>query len=199
MAYNPHPKDDREDRELISEAQQGSRAAFEEILAKYQKQVIDLAYRFLGNKEEAEDIAQEVFLRVYRSLASYRMRGKFFTWLYRITLNLSLNQLRKKKGKFFFSLDAPLATEKGEISAPDNLPSPLSSPREALEEKERQALIKKALFSLPVKQKEALILRTYEELSYLEIARILDCSPKAVERCLARARENLKSKLRPFF
>ena len=188
-----------EDIGLILKFKEGDKDAFRRILEKYKESVINIAYRLLRDREEAEDIAQEVFIRVYRAAKVYRHRAKFSTYLYRITTNLCLNELRKAKRKVFVSLDAPIETVAGETTELDHqIPDTASpTPVDILSQKEMKAVVQKAIDSLPPNQRMAIILSEYEGLSYQEIAQTLSCSVKAVERRLYRARENLKQSLSP--
>ena len=172
----------------------GEISAFNQILEKYQRPIINFIYRFVGSKGEAEEITQEVFLRIYLARGHYRVRAKFSTYIYRIARNLSLNALRKKRPQIV-SLDEPISGENGEIKRelPD---SRQISPAESLEKKEIQLLVKKALDSLPQPQKTAIILNRYNELSYKEIGRIMNLSLPAVKSILHRAKESLKKKLK---
>ncbi len=185
------------DSELMLRVKKGEISAFNQILEKYQRPIINFVYRFLGSKEKAEEITQEVFLRIYLARGRYRPRAKFSTYIYRIARNLSLNALRKKRPQIV-SLDEPISGENGEMKRelPD---SRQISPAEALKKKEIQLLVKKALDSLPQPQKTAIILNRYNDLSYEEIGRIMNLSLPAVKSLLHRGKENLKEKLAKTF
>lgn len=182
-----------EDVELMLKFKQGDNAAFETLLDKYQNPIINFIYRFIGDKIEAEDLAQEVFLRVYRCAKTYLPKAKFSTWIYKISKNLALNELRRKKSAKASSLDETISSEKGELprQVADDKPS---APMD-LERQDLVGAVKKAIDSLPTNQKTAVILRRYEDLSYEEIAKIMGCSVSAVKSLLNRAKAALKEKL----
>ncbi|MCK4244567.1 MAG: sigma-70 family RNA polymerase sigma factor [Candidatus Omnitrophica bacterium] len=185
------------DSEVMLRVKKGEIAAFNQILEKYQRPIINFICRFVGSREEAEEIAQEVFLRIYLARGRYRPKAKFSTYIYRIAKNLSLNSLRKKRPQIV-SLDKPISGEEGEIER--EFPnSHQISPAEALEKKEIQLLVKKALDSLPIPQKTAIILNRYNDLSYEEIGKIMNLSLPAVKSLLHRAKENLKEKISETF
>jgi len=174
------------DAKLMLQFKRGKEDCFEQLMKKYKNRVVNIIYKFIGDRDEAEDLAIEVFLRVYKSAKNYQAISKFSTYLYKITVNLCLNELRKRKKHRVISLDMSVF--------PDQLPSPLI----ILEQREKNALIKKMIDTLPSSQRTALTLQTYEGLSYKEISKILGCSVKGVERRLHRAKINLKRKLGPY-
>lgn len=171
------------DIELMLRFTQGDLTAFEELLRKHKNMVINLAYRIIQNYSEAEDIAQEVFLKIYNSAKTYKPEAKFSTWVYKITVNLSLNRLRGKKHLPTLPLEETLP-----ISDPN-------SPETNLEKQELINKVRTALNSLPENQKLAVTLRRYENLSYEEIAKIIGTSVSAVDSLIQRAKQNLKLKL----
>ncbi len=187
------------DAELMLKFQNGDTASFDLLIDRYQDKIIAFAYRMTGDKFEARDIAQEVFLRVYHAAKRYQAKAKFSTYIFRIARNLCLNHLRGRKHRFL-SLDRPITTAGGEEAWRDVVDSSShSSPRAALERKEQQVLIKEAIDSLPPNQKTAVILIRYEELSYEEAAKIMGCSVGAIGLLLHRSREALRKKLAPYF
>lgn len=183
-----------EDVKLMLRFKQGDNSSFEALLDKYHNSIINFIYRFIGDKAEAEDLAQEVFLRIYRAKENYTPKAKFSTWIYRIAKNLVLNELRTKISHKLSSLEEMVSTEEG-----GELPRQLADDKPStLVELERQDLIRavrKAIDLLPTNQKLAVILRRYEELSYEEIAEVMSCSVLAVKSLLNRAKEALKEKL----
>jgi len=184
------------DVSLMLEFQKGDISSFEKLLQKHKESIINIIYQFIGERDEAEDLAVEVFLRVYRAAKKYQAKAKFTTWLYKITTNLCLNEIRKKAKLQTISLSKPIsAGEEKEEELIEKMADAAPSPQQILEKKERNALIRKAIDSLPAKQRMATILQIYEGLSYKEISRILGCSVKSVERRLYWARTNLKEKL----
>ncbi|MFQ6084223.1 MAG: RNA polymerase sigma factor [Candidatus Aminicenantia bacterium] len=177
---------------------QGNTSAFEQILKKYKELVINIAYRFIQNRAEAEDIAQEVFLKVYDSAKRYKPKAKFSTWIYKITTNICLNKLRSKKYLQTVSLDKPISTTGNEIIR--EIPDPTYvHPSVNSGKKELNQLVNEAISSLPINQRMVVILQKYEGLSYREISEILGCSTSAVDSLLQRAKQNLKRKLTPYF
>lgn len=163
---------------------------FHKIIEAYYRQVINVAYRFLNDHAAAEDIAQEVFLRFYQALPRYRPEAKISTFLYKITKNLCLNYLRKRRSGKFFSLDE-FKTDSGErvYEFPDEK---ALSPRAMLENEELRVKIHEALAKLPPNQRTAVILKRYENLDYDDIANVLGCRVSAVKSLLHRAKITLR-------
>ncbi|NOX97017.1 MAG: sigma-70 family RNA polymerase sigma factor [Nitrospirae bacterium] len=175
----------------------GDTSSFDLLLDRYQEKIIVFAQRMTGDRSEAQDIAQEVFLRVYHAAGKYQPKAKFSTYIFRIARNLCLNRLRERKHRPF-SLDCPITTAEGRKKSRDFIdPSPHSSPRAALERKERQILIREAVDSLPPNQKMAVILTRYNDLSYEEASKIMGCSVGAIGLLLHRARGTLRKVLAP--
>ena len=181
---------------LMLKFKERDKAAFEQLLDKYQKPVINFIYRMIQDRDEADDLAQEVFVRVYNSAKRYEPKAKFSTWIYRITKNLCLNELRRRKRKFI-SLDETISTEEGELKREIASPE-ATSPYQDTSKHELQKVVKEAIESLPANQRIAVILRRYEQLSYEDIAKALECSVSAVKSLLSRAKESLKEKLTPY-
>ncbi|MDD2515114.1 MAG: RNA polymerase sigma factor [Proteiniphilum sp.] len=174
------------DEILIKEVIAGNNAAFKTLMERYQLLVFRTVMGFVHLKEDAEDITQEVFIRVYQSLHTFQGESEFSTWIYRITVNMSLNFLRSnRKKRLLQSLEALFILRSEE-----------KTPLEELESTERDRRIRKAIDSLPEKQRMAFILSRYEELSQKKIATIMNRSEGAVEQLLQRAKENLQKKLR---
>lgn len=170
---------------LIQNILNGSPADFEQLIKKYQANVFRTVMGLLHNKEDAEEITQDVFLKVYDSLPSFNQKAALSTWIYRITINTSLNYLkRKKKIRLFFNLSALLG-----------LASKEKQSETIITEKEEKEAIRKAIQELPEKQKLAFVLTKYEELSQRQVADILEISEGAVEQLVIRARNNLRKKL----
>lgn len=166
----------------------GDEQAFDEIVRKHQKNVLNLVYRYLSDATQAEDVAQEAFIRVYRARANYEPSAKFSTWLYRITVNLCLNEIRSRKSA-------------GPRVAPVNdlLEEPAGEhPDSQLDQRELQQAVKDAIDALPENQRMAVLLARYEDMSYDEIAEAMNLSLEAVKSALHRAKENLKQKLARF-
>jgi RNA polymerase sigma-70 factor (ECF subfamily) len=177
--------------DLMAQAAGGDDYAFEILVQRHQASILNLIYRFVGNRAEAKDLAQEVFVRVWQAAKSYKPKAKFSTWTYRIAVNLCLNELKSKRRKRLI----PLGTEErpdSDYSTPTDVSQ---SPEDLLLAKERGRQISEALRSLPENQRMALILKRYDNLSYEEIGRIMGCSVPAVESLLVRAKKNLQEKL----
>ncbi len=182
------------DQELIEKIAAKDHGAFKTLVDRYQALVVNTCYGLVGSREDAEDVAQEVFLQVYKSADKFRHQAKLSTWLYRIAVNRSLNFIRDNKwSRRFKNLSAFLENNPQQVN---NLPAPDSSrPDIALEKKERDRRLKKAIDSLPREQKAAFVLHKYEGLPYQEIAGILKCSLSAVESLIHRAKLNLQRNL----
>lgn len=196
ISSSPDPQNDYTsdpDVLLMLDAQKGHTVSFEALLRKYFTRVLNFAYRYLQSRENAEDIAQETFVRVYRALPSYRPASKFQTWLYTIARNLCLNEIKSHKNKNY-SLDA--LTDRGDDETPAQFRDESSpGPAQEIEKKELMALVVAAVNSLPENQKTAVLLQRFEGLAYEQIADIMGCSTQAVKSLLNRAKENLKDKL----
>lgn len=175
------------------EFQKGSKSAFETLMQNYYPRVLNFVYRFVGNTEIAEDLAQEVFLRVFKYGPRYKPESKFQTWLYTIAKNLSLNELRKNKD-FIASLDEPATFGNEDMQKQIDNPE-RSGVDEELIRKEKAMVIRQAINGLPENQRLAVILRRYDNFSYAEISETLGVSDKAVKSLLSRAKVNLRRRL----
>jgi RNA polymerase sigma-70 factor, ECF subfamily len=186
-------EDDAEDVRLMALVGRGDTAAFEDLIERHQSLVAGTIARMLGSNSDVEDIAQQVFIRVWKSAGRYVARAKFTTWLLKITRNLVFNELRRSKRHTL----VPLQTEPGaeEMPLPDQM---ARAPDASLLETELQQAIERAIVQLPESQRMALILRRYEEMSYEQIAEILDLSVPAVKSVLFRARTELRERLRGY-
>lgn len=177
------------EEEWIRRASGGDEAAFEQLLLAYEKPVYNLCLRMAGSADDAWDLSQEVFIKVWRGLPEYRFASGFSTWLYRLASNTCIDYLRRKKRRNTVSL-----TLSDEQEQPQELelldPAPL--PQEQLEQKERQAAVEQALAQLPDDFRQILQLRVGQELSYEQIAQILDIRVGTVKSRLARARMQLR-------
>jgi RNA polymerase sigma factor (sigma-70 family) len=185
--------EDAEDVRLMRLVARGDTSAFEQIIERHQALVAGTAARMLGSNSDVEDIAQQVFIRVWKSARRYVPRAKFTTWLLKITRNLVFNELRRGKRR----AQVPLQSDPGieEIPLKDETnPAPDAS----LLEDELQRAIEEAIMQLPESQRMALVLRRYEQLSYEEIAEVLDLSVPAVKSVLFRARTELRSRLNKY-
>lgn len=172
----------------------GDDASFDLLLQKYRTPLVNFLYRMVRDAATAEDLAQEVFLRVYRARKQYSPSAKFTTWLFRIATNLALNSVRDNRyRRMQVSLDAPVE----EDEAPIQLPAKDMRMDEHMVERDRAQIIRRAVAALPEKQRVAVLLHKYEEMDYGEIAKILDCSESALKSLLFRAYETLRVQLAP--
>jgi RNA polymerase sigma-70 factor (ECF subfamily) len=184
---SPWP-DDTDDARLMEATAAGDAGAFRQLVERHQTLIVGTVARMLGQNADAEDIAQQVFVRVWKSAARYVPTAKFTTWLLKITRNLVFNEFRRRSRH----LAVPLETETDNRPLPDEQ---TATPKEALLQRELQTAIDHAIAQLPEKQRMALVLRRYEELSYEEIADVLELSVPAVKSVLFRARTELRESL----
>ena len=180
----------RSDAELMLRVKDGDEASFADLLSKHRLPVINFLYRMVQNPAIAEELAQEVFLRVYRARKSYAPTAKFTTWLYRIATHVALNFLRD--GRHAKRVE-PLEGPDGELVHQLRAPEP--TVEERLVAETRTIEIRRAVLALPEKQRAAVILHKYHELDYREIAATLECSESAVKSLLFRAYETLRGRL----
>lgn len=178
--------------EIIQKLQQGNEKAFRQLVENYQKLVVNTCYGLLQNTEDAEDIAQDVFVEVFGSVGNFRADSKISTWLYRIAVNRSLNHIRdNKKRKWFQSFDDIVKEKNAQFHRQHSS----ENPGIELENLQRANILHEAIGSLPENQKTAFTLNKYEDLSYKEIAEIMDISVASVESLIHRAKLNLQKKL----
>jgi RNA polymerase sigma-70 factor, ECF subfamily len=189
----------RSDVQLMLDVKAGDERSFELLLQRYRTPLVNFLYRMVRAREEAEDLAQEVFLRVYRARKDYVPSAKFTTWLFRIATNLALNSVRDNRyQRMEVSLDAPVT-----IDAEDGDEKPLDiaekhpNIEQYLVEEARKKMIRHAIDKLPEKQRAAVLLHKYQELDYGDIAKILECSESALKSLLFRAYETLRVELAP--
>ncbi|MBL7139888.1 MAG: sigma-70 family RNA polymerase sigma factor [Planctomycetes bacterium] len=173
--------------------QKGEELAFQELVERNHSRVIGLIYRFISDASDAEDLAQEVFLRIYRARKTYKPTAKFSTWMFRITANVSLNALRSRANR---KDDVSIEQVSDFGDGPRAMPDPDSElPDHNLHRAELHDKVREAIADLPEKQQVAVVLNKYEGMSYAEIADTIGCSTMAVKSLLARARDNLKDHL----
>jgi RNA polymerase sigma-70 factor (ECF subfamily) len=185
----------RSDVQLMLDVKAGDQASFDFLLQKYRSPLVHFLNRMVRDQATAEDLAQEVFLRVYRARKQYTPSAKFTTWLFRIATNLALNSVRdNRRNRMGISIDAPAEDE-------DRPPLELKAREmridERMIERDRVEIIRRAIWSLPEKQRAAVLLHKYEEMDYAEIAGILECSEGALKSMLFRAYETLRVQLAP--
>src|SRR3954462_14650653 len=193
LVANGRTPEDAEDVRLMQLAGAGDTAAFEQIVERHQRLVIGTVGRMLGTHADAEDIAQQVFVRVWRNANRYVPQAKFTTWLLKITRNLVFNELRRRSRH----PQVPLQAEAEEEERPLK-DDPAIAPDASLLEQELQEAVDAEIANLPETQRMAVILRRYQELSYEEIAEALDQSVSAVKSLLFRARTELRENLKRY-
>ena len=185
------------DAQIMLRVKAGDDSAFEYLVQKYRRPMLSFMYRMAHNSAVAEDLAQEVFLRVYRSREKYEASAKFTTWLYRIASNLAVNHARDtrhQRPENTVSLDQPDQESGLTIDLPDNS----LSAEEAIVRRERLAAIRQRVEALPERQKMALIMHKYQQMDYRQIAEVLKLSESAIKSLLFRAYETLRVQLKEF-
>lgn len=187
------------DADLMLRTQAGDLDAFGVLVDKYKGPVLNMATRMLLDPTEAEDLAQNVFVQVYKSAGRYRPASKFSTWLFTIARNLCLNEIRRRGRHPSQSLEKLTNPQESEGSMEAQLADPSATfPTEALLQSELTRKVSEAMAELPENQRTALTLWQQEELSYEEIAEILQVSVSAVKSLIHRARETLKARIKPY-
>jgi RNA polymerase sigma-70 factor (ECF subfamily) len=186
-----------EDTILLQQIIGGHPDAFNQLVEHYQYKVVNTCYGFVNNKEDAEDIAQDVFLEVYQSISGFRADASLSTWIYRISVTKSLDFLRKQRRQKRFGFIRNIL---GLENQAEQIPAPQSTnPQANLENQERARILQQTVDSLVENQKIAIILNKYEGFSYQEIADIMGTSVSAVESLIHRAKNNLQKKLYHYY
>ena len=195
MPAHPDP-----DAVLMLRVKRGDRAAFAELVEKYKQPVMNLVYRTLRDETEAEDLAQNVFLQVYKSARRYESRARFSTWLFTIARNLCLNEIRRRSRHPAESIEETQAENESRDGGTQRQyeDKRVFPPAEKLLHGELAKKIEEALAELPENQRAAILLCRQDELSYEEISEILNCSLSATKSLIHRGRETLKEKLKPY-
>lgn len=185
------------DQELVHRAKQGDRGAFDQLMLRHQQGIISLAYRMLGNYDEAVELAQEAFFRMWRGLPCFREEAAFRTWAYQITLNLARHRRRwhaRHRTARTVSLDAPAGAEEDDPPA-SSVPDPAPGPREEAGRSEIQEAVRRAVAQLPVPLRTVTVLRDIQGLPYEQIAEISEERIGTIKSRLHRARAILKTRL----
>jgi RNA polymerase sigma-70 factor (ECF subfamily) len=184
--------DERPEESLVEEAQRGGREAFAELVRRHERRIYGVVYRMSGNPSDADDLAQEVFLTAWRAIGSFRRGSSFYTWLYRIAVNLSLTFLRKKaREKDRAAFDENLAVAIPGRGAP-------SSPEGSSALSEIKVRVDEAVGALPAHFRASFVLVAGEGLSHRDAARVLGCSENTVAWRMHKARKLLRARLKPF-
>lgn len=188
-----------QDRELILRAQRGDVAAFEQLVFRYDRQVLNIAASYVNNAEDAKDVYQEVLLRVYRNLGKFQFRSEFSTWLYRITTNVCLTHRSRRKRHTHTSLDQEMESDDAQPHPlSETLPHDATADRHAMDT-EISARVQEALEQLSSKQKMVFTLRHYEGYKLKEIAEMMDCTEGTVKKYLFTATQRMREQLREVF
>ncbi len=181
-----------DDFALVRQAREGSEAAFRSLVQRYQDRIVNVVFRFLGDLDESEDVAQETFLKVHRKLGSFQFESTFYTWLYRIAVNAAQDRVKQRRRRPATSLE----------DLPPVFASPASDagpPDRVVLSQEIATTVRAKVDELPARYRTVLVLREFEGRSYEEISEILGCSIGTVESRLFRARQRLMRKLQSYW
>lgn len=183
-----------DEKVLIRKSKEGDLESFERLIERYQKKVFNIAYKMIGNYDDASELAQEVFLRVFKSIKKFKEESLFSTWIFRITTNVCLDELRKRKNNKVIYLEEDIKCGDGEIKRQvvDDKPTP----EMALENNELKKTLKEAINNLSEDYKIVIVMRDIQGFSYKEIAEIIKCPEGTVKSRINRARLMLKDELK---
>lgn len=197
----PKTADVAEEAGWVSRAQKGDLAAFGELVARYQDRVFNACLRMAGNREDAEDLTQEAFVRAFRAIDRFDGRARFYTWVFRIGMNLAISAKRGSKRKATYSLEAAGRgqDDRADGSLRERLAGDGPGPQDAASSHEQQEMVLAALADLEETQRAIIVLKDIESLDYQEIADVLEVAVGTVKSRLHRARMALREKLRPMF
>jgi RNA polymerase sigma-70 factor (ECF subfamily) len=187
------------DTDLIIQAQKGNQNAFEELVYRYDRSVLSIALKYSNNEDDAKDLYQEVFIRVYRSIKGFRFQSEFSTWLFRITTNVCLTYKSRSKEHLKVSIDKDYDDEENEIRETKELVYDGLSPEEISSGADLGEIVNAAVESLSPKQKMTFVLKHYEGYKIREIAEMLNCKEGTVKKYLFDATKNLRKKLSPVY
>ena len=179
------------DEELVEKVKKGDADVYEKIIQKYQSKVFGLIYNMTKNQNDIEDLAQEVFIKIYKNLGKFKGESSLYTWIYKITVNLCLDEMKKRKNVIY--LDEKIEVDDGEVNR--ELPSEEKSQEKLYEEKELQEKLHNCINKLPEKQRVMIVLRDIKGFSYEEISKITDVKLGTVKSQINRARIKLKELL----
>ncbi|MDL5055367.1 sigma-70 family RNA polymerase sigma factor [Oscillatoria laete-virens NRMC-F 0139] len=189
------PQELDHDTQLMVQVSRGDLRAFEELVTKHKSAVVNTVYKMIGDINEAEDVAQNVFIQIYKAAPRYQPSAKFTTWMFTIVRNLSLNEIRRRGTHKLDSLEGSQAPDDSDRPDPQFADQKSKTSMQVAEQNELERAIDEALGSLPENQRTALILRRYEDMPYEEIAKVINCSVAATKSIIFRARETMKEKL----
>jgi len=187
------------DTDLIIQAQKGNQNAFEELVYRYDRNVLSVALKYANNEDDAKDLYQEVFIRVYRGLRNFRFQSEFSTWLFRITTNVCLTYKSRSKEHLRVSIDRSFDDDEQEINSSPELVYEGSSPEEISSGTNIGEIVNDAVESLSPKQRMTFILKHYEGYKIREIAEMMNCKEGTVKKYLFDATKNLRKKLSPVY
>ena len=186
---------EKEERDLIKKAQEGKHWAFEQLIRKYDKRVLTLAYQLVGNTSDAEDVYQEVFLKIYRKISRFRFQSDFYTWLYRIVVNCAITYRKRRNRNLHKSLDEPVGQMDGWQWTPaDDAPGP----DELISHVELSQKINDSLDALSLMQRTVFVLRFYQDFKIKDIAHIIGCTEGTVKNTLFRSIKKVKKELKTY-
>lgn len=199
---DPRAVRDARDRRLVRRLKQGDERAFQELVHTYQDRIFGLTYRMLGNRQEAEDLAQEVFISVYRGIANYRGEGRFYTWLYRIATNTCKNRLKYLKGRNFHRAsdidETPDAHTAGDRGPAVPLQSVVPGPEATIAGSRLEQAIQREIAALDPEHRLLIVLRDIQGMSYADIRKVTGLQEGTLKSRLHRARLALKERLQPY-
>jgi len=176
---------------LLDRSKSGDVAAFEQLIEGYQRKIFNIALRIVGNYDDAGDLAQEVLIRIYKSIRNFKEQSSFSTWVYRITTNVCLDEIRKRKNRKVISLDEELKFDDGEMSRQIASDDPL--PEDTAERSELREIVNNAINSLSEEHRVVIILRDIQGFSYEEIAEMVKCPEGTIKSRINRARQALRN------
>lgn len=191
------PEEKRSDHELIEATKNGDESAFTEIVTRYKSPLTNYLYRFLNDYEEAVDLAQETFVRVYFAIDRYHTQFAFSTYIYRIATNLAISEIRRRKRRRLFSISGLLGGEKDD-GTEFEIPDDRALPENELLDNERDTQIARAIAALPEKYRIAIILRDIQGRSYEEVSAVMDLGLGTTKSRISRGRALLKEKLQEY-
>ena len=192
---NKHARtSDQVDQELVSRVQRGEKVAYDQLVLKYQHKIIQLVNRYVRDSSEAQDVAQETFIKAYRALARFRGDSAFYTWLYRIAINTAKNHLVSRSRR---SSDYEVDVQEAEQIDNSLKLKNLDTPEQLLSNDEIVKTIQAAIEELPEEMRIAIMLREFEGMSYEDIANVMDCPVGTVRSRIFRAREAIDKELQP--